>query len=258
MVEIQKYEVTRKDIVKDRTLRQISWSAPILLSILPALFFFIIGLFSGSPASTVFFLFLALVSAILGFFLGLVVSFSTLYYRSRWLNELREKISADGINPGEIEWFKSELTSAEKKALEEIESKDKVMADAYRETLASRLTASRIIKKAKNHLLDVQRRIQKLELTKSEKAKELIEELKHDKRKIESLKEEAEKMLEEAKLRLQMIEVAVYRNKKLPDLELNIAKLSARTNQLPLALEAIKIEEQLRRQLEQETTNLLS
>ncbi|MCS6873941.1 MAG: hypothetical protein N2Z23_10100 [Pyrinomonadaceae bacterium] len=258
MTEIQKYEVTNKDIVKDKVLKHLSWTTPFLFSLPPAILLFIVGLFSSNPGSVMFFFLLALISLVAGFFLGLAASFSILYYRSKWLHQLREKIAADGIKPKEIEWFKSELTSAERKALEEIQSKDKVLADAYREMLASRLTASRIIKKAKQQMSELQRRIQKLEFSKSEKAKELIEELKQDKQKLETLKTQAEQTLEEAKLKLQMIEAANYRDQKLADLELNVVKLSAMTSQLPIALEAIRIQEQLRRQLEEETSRLLS
>lgn len=257
MSDIERYEITNKDIVKDKTLKHLSWLTPALLSVPPALIFFIIGLLSSTPASTVFFFFIALVCLIGGFLLGIIVSFILLYYRSRWLSNLRERIAADGIKPNEIDWFKNEMTSAEKKALEDIQSKDPVLGDAYREMLASRLTASRILKKAKQELLDVQRRQRKLEMMKTEKAREVIEELQQDKQKLEDIKKEAEQMLTEAQMKLQMIEAAFYRNKEIANVELTLKKLSARTSELPLALEAIKIEKQIRDQIEKETEELL-
>ncbi len=256
MSETEKYEITNKDIFKDKTLKHLSWITPILLSVPIAFILFIVGLVSSTPASRLFFFFTAFVWLIGGFLLGITISLLLLYYRSRWLSNLRERIAADGIKTNEIDWFKNEMMSAEKKALEDIQSKDPVLGDAYRETLAARLTASRILKKTKQELLDIQRRQRKLEMIQTERAREVIEELQQDKQKLEELKKKAEQMLAEAQMKLQMIEVAFYHNKEIGNVELTLKKLSARTSELPLALEAIKIEKQIRDQLEKEIEDL--
>jgi hypothetical protein len=59
-------------------------------------------------------------------------------------------------------------------------------------------------------------------------------------------------MLSEAEARLQMIEAAVAREGSLADSELALKKLTARTAELPLALESAKISDEIRRELEKE------
>ena len=75
---------------------------------------------------------------------------------------MRERIAIDGIKTEEVEWFKHELKSAEKKSLKELEGQNRLLADAFRETLASRLTATRIVKTTKKELQLVQKRQSKL------------------------------------------------------------------------------------------------
>jgi hypothetical protein len=59
-------------------------------------------------------------------------------------------------------------------------------------------------------------------------------------------------MLAEAESRLHMIEAAAMRGSNIADNELALKKLTARTSELPLALEAAKMEEEIRRELEKE------
>jgi len=56
----------------------------------------------------------------------------------------------------------------------------------------------------------------------------------------------------EAETRLQMIEAAARRGGSVAETELALKKLSARTAELPLALESAKMEEEIRRELEKE------
>ena len=247
------YEVTRKDLAKDKALKAGAWLAPVLMSIIPGLIFFLLFLVFGStpPAAITFFTF-TILALIVGFFLGLLVSGILLYYRHRWLAGIRERIAVDGIKTEEVHWFQHELTSAEKKALREIDAQNRLLADAYRETLASRLTATRIAKSTRNELLLVQRRQNKLRYLKTEAAGELQEQLKNDHDKLEEIKREAEQMRMEAETRLQMIEAASRRGVNMADTELALKKLTARAQELPLALEALKMEEEIRRELDRE------
>ena len=59
-------------------------------------------------------------------------------------------------------------------------------------------------------------------------------------------------MLSEAEARLQMIEAAASRGGNLADSELALKKLSARSKELPLALESAKMTEEIRKELENE------
>lgn len=248
-----RYEVTRKDLARGRNMKIGAWTSPFLLSALPAAIFLILSvLSSGAPVFAISFFLLGVISTIIGFVIGLIITSILAYKHSVWTTEMRERIAADGIKAEEIGWFKHELKSVEKKALKEIEAADLLLADAYRETLASRLTATRIVKSSKRQLLLARKRQNKLKYLKSEKSENFQEEVKNDVEKISSINEEAKQMLVEAETRLQMIEAAAVRGHKLADSELALKKLSARTSELPLALESAKIEEEIRRELEKE------
>lgn len=254
-----RYEVTRKDLAKEKALKLGAWTAPILFSVVPAIVFFVLFfLFGSTPPAAASFFFLALISLVVGFFLGLVVTGGIMFYRSRWLAKVRERIAVDGVKAEEVDWFKNELTTAERKSLKEINAKDLLLADAFRDTLAARLTATRILKSTKYELLLVQRRQNKLKYLKSENSTNLQEELKIDIEKLGKIKTEAEEMLTEAETRVQMIEAASRRGTNLAGAELALKKLSARSAELPLALESAKMEDDIRREIEKEFDNIKS
>jgi uncharacterized protein YdeI (YjbR/CyaY-like superfamily) len=247
------YDATRKDLAKDKALTYGAWLAPVLLAVLPALIFFILFLmFGATPPLAATYFFLSLISLVVGAVFGLAVTGGLLYYRSRWLAQVRERIAVDGIKAQEVDWFKNELTTSEKKSLKEIEAKNLLLADAFRDILAVRLTATRILKSTKQELLLVNRRQNKLKYLKSENSSNLQEELKEDLKKLENIKSEAEEMRVEAETRLQMIDAASRRGANLADSELTLKKLAARTSELPLALESAKMDEEIRRELERE------
>lgn len=247
-----KYEITRKDLIKDKALKIGAWSLPFLFSLIPALIFFAFFWFSGDTTEAFVRFVLTIGSLIGGFLLGLIISGGLMIYRSRWLAKVRERIAVDGIKAQEVGWFANELTSAEKKSLKEIESKNLLLADAFRDTLAARLTATRILKSAKQEIRLAQRRQNKLKYLKSENSTNLQSELKNDLEKLNKIKTEAGEMLTEAETRIQMIEAASRRGANFADSELALKKLSARTRELPLALDAAKMEEEIRKDLERE------
>lgn len=250
-------EVTRQDLLKNKALQIGAWSSPIIFAAIPALIFFILFIFSSATPTAATFFFLSLISLIVGFIFGLMVTAGISYYRSGWLSKLRESLAIDGIKANEVEWFKNELKTSEKKSLKEIESKNLLLADAFRDTLAARLTATRILKTTKKELLLVKRRQTKLKNLKSENSANLQEELNYDVEKLEKINSDAAEMLTEAETRLQMIEAVSRRGTNLADSELALKKLAARTSELPLALESAKMEEEIRRELEQETDLLI-
>ncbi|MEP6850742.1 MAG: hypothetical protein ABI999_17930 [Acidobacteriota bacterium] len=247
-------EITKRDLSKGRNLAIGAAAAPVVLGGVPLVgFFVLLLLFSWTPpiAATIFFfgLLLTIIGTILGF--GLTGYFS--YRRSTWTKEMRERIAANGIRAEEIEWFRHELKSSEKRALNEISRRDPLLADAYRETLASRLTATRIVKLSKKELLLAQRRQNKLRYSKTRNLATFQKQIGEDIIKISSINDEAKQMLGEAEARLQMIEAATARGTSLADSELALKKLSARASELPIALESAKMEEDIRRELEEES-----
>ena len=64
-------------------------------------------------------------------------------------------------------------------------------------------------------------------------------------------------MLVESESRLQMIEAAAMRGGGLADSELALKKLSARTSELPIALEAAKMHQEAVAELELESDELI-
>jgi hypothetical protein len=246
-----RYDVTPRDLARGRNLKIGMWTAPFVLGGVPASIFFVLMFIFGvtPPAAAVFFFF-AIITGIVGFAAGLGLSGFLAYRRNNWTKRMRERIAADGIRAEELEWFMHELKPSEKRALKEISAGDLMLADAYRETLASRLTATRIVKSSRRELQLMHRRQNKLKQLKAENSKAFQVEIAKDVAKIENINAEAKTMLVEAETRLQMIEAAAVRGTSIADSELVLKKLSARASELPLALEEARLTEEIRLELE--------
>lgn len=246
MNELQRYEVTQKDLVKDKALKIGAISLPIALSVIPAAIFTLLSL------TNPWFFAIAIISLIGGFIIGLIASGGLMMYRSKWLKDVRERLAIDGIKASEVVWFMHELTGAEKRSLKEIEAKNLLLGDAFRETVAARLTSTRILKSVKQELMLTQRRQNKLKYQKTESSENFQKELAQDIEKLTKIKSEAEEMKTEAENRMMMIERASKHGTNFSETELALKKLSAQSAQLPLALESAKMEEEIRKQLEEE------
>ena len=252
---ISKYQVTGRELARGRNLKIAAWTAPLILTGVPAALFLALTLIFGTTPPVAFTIFvLGIIVTAIGFIAGVTASGIFAYRHSNWTKEMREKIAADGIRAEEIEWFRHEMKSNEKRALKDIGRSDLLLADAYRETLASRLTATRIVRSSKKELLLTQRRKSKLKQLKSERADDFRSQIERDAEKIASIKEEAKLMLVEAEARLQMIEAAATRGRSLADSELALKKLSARSETLPIALEEARMTEEIKRELDNELT----
>ena len=249
----QKYDISKRDLARGRNLKIAAWSAPFVLGGVPAASTFVLLLLFGSTppvAATIFFL--GMIISLIGFVIGLGLSgfFGVRY--GQWTNEMRERIAAHGIRADEIEWFKKELKPSEKRALKEISARDAMLADAYRDTLASRLTATRILKSSRRELSLMRRRQNKLKSLRTSNAQQFQEQIAGDIRRISDIEDEAKLMLGEADSRLQMIEAAATRGSSIADSELALKRLSARAKELPIALESAKLTDEIRQELEKE------
>jgi hypothetical protein len=247
------YEVTKRDLAYPNRLWAGAVAAPIVLTLLPAIITISLLLVaaSGPPVAAVI-LFAGVVATIIGLILGLTISFILAKKRSTWTKEMRERIAADGIKASELNWFRGEIKPAEKRALKAIEANDPLLADAYRETLASRLTATRIVGTSRRELQLAKRRKNSVKQLKSSRAAEFEAEISRDLDKINGIHDEAKVMLAEAESRLQMIEAAASRHGSLAESEFALKRLSARASELPLALEAAKMTDEIRLELEKE------
>src|SRR3954470_12949652 len=140
--------------------RLLTWS-PLLAFLLLALPFpayFLFRYFTATENVGEYMLF-ALTS--LGVFsvFGLVAAFAVVFYRRLWERRLRERLATDGVTAEELRWFESELTDEQRRTLALMEARKPLLAGAYRETLAARVTAARVFANARRDAELVERRI---------------------------------------------------------------------------------------------------
>ncbi len=250
---INTQEITLKDLARGRRLKLRAVAAPVILTLLPAILtFFMVFFFVGGTETTIIALTVGAIATAIGFLSGMVIALMMARKHSLWTQEMRERMAANGIKAEQINWFRNELKPAEKRALKAVEARDQLLADAYRETLASRLTAARIVRSSKRELLLAKKRQGTVKQLKSQRADDFQKQIVEDIEKIGNINNEAKLMLAEAESRLEMIEAAASRGGTLADSELALKKLSARTAELPLALESAKLTEEIRRELEKE------
>jgi len=248
-----RYDISPRDLARGRNLKIGAIAAPFALGCVPAVITVVLTLLLGMapPASAALF-FVGMIVSFIGLLIGLGLSGFLTYRRTNWNKQMRERIAADGIRASELDWFMHELKSSERRSLKEITARDLLLADAYRETLASRLTATRITKSSSRELQLMQRRQSKMKQLKSASSEEFQKELTKDIGKIQNINTEAKVMLAEAESRMQMIEAASVRGGSIADSELALKKLSARASELPLALEQAKMADEIRAEMEKE------
>jgi hypothetical protein len=241
-------KLSSKDIRTSRMLQIAPWIALPAASLPAPLVFLVLFLTSSTTESAAVYLLLAGLSLTLGFALGVVIAAILLIYRRRWLSKLRDRLASDGITANEVAWFRSELTSAERKALAEIEQSNPVLADAYMETLANRLTASRIISRSKREMLKVERQLNRARTVRTPESNALQKELTADRERLEQVRQQATGHLAKAKTRLQVIEATASRKLSQGETDLMMQRLGSAQDQLPLVLELAQLEQQALRE----------
>lgn len=241
-----------KDEMIAKLLKWLPWISFFLIT-LPAPIVFLALFFTAAATDTAaFYLVFAVASLGIGAVAGLLLVLTFYLYRRHWLTRLRNRLAEDGITAAEVPWFRSELTSAERKTLDEVQKHNPLLADAYSETLAARLTAARIISRARSERLKVERRINRARALVGADTTGLVNELQTDHQQLESLRNEATTRLAEAKARLQMIEATASRTLNQRETDLMLQRLQASQNQFPLALEMVRLEQQMLREAENE------
>ena len=243
LVSQSKGKLSGKDATTAHVLKIAPWIALVAASLPAPLVFLVLFLTSTATDTAAVYLLLAGLSLTLGFALGVVIAAILLMYRRNWLAKLRDRLASDGITANEVVWFRSELTSAERKTLAEIEQSNPLLADAYLETLASRLTASRIISRSKRELLRVERQINRARTLRTPESDALQKELAADHEKLEHLRQQANEHLIKAKTRLQVIEATASRVMNEGETDLMMQRLGSSQDQLPLVLEMAQLEQ---------------
>src|ERR1700754_1866431 len=246
-------KLSNKDTAMARALKIAPWLAVLITSIPVPLVFFVLFLTAAATDSAAVFLILAGLSLTFGFALGLIIAVILLLYRKRWLSRLRDRLASDGITANEVVWFRSELTSAERAALREIEESNPLLADAYLETLANRLMASRVISRSKREMLRVERQINRARTLHTPESASLQKELAADHEKLEHLRQQANDHLAKAKTRLQVIEATARRRLTEGETNMMMQRLGSSQDQLPLVLEIAQLEQQALREATDES-----
>jgi hypothetical protein len=239
-----KGKLSGKDATTARLLQIAPWIALLVASLPAPLVFLVLFLMSTATDTAAVYLLLAGLSLTLGFALGVVIAAILLIYRRSWLSKLRDRLASDGITASEVAWFRSELTSAERASLREIEQSNPLLADAYRETLANRLTAARIISRSKREMLRVERQINRARTLHTPESGSLQKELAADHQRLDQLRQQANEHLAKAKTRLQVIEATARRKLTDNETDLMMQRLGSAQDQLPLVLEMAQMEHQ--------------
>jgi hypothetical protein len=240
------------DAGDERVARLLSWTPwlSLVLATLPLpIAFLVLGLVASSTETAAVFLLLSFVSMGLGLVVGLLVLIFLLLYRRRWHGRLRERLAADGITAAEVPWFDSELSSEERKTWRDLKQKQPLLADAYCETLAARLTATRIIARARGETLRIERQINRTRNITGVDTSSLLADLIADRQRTEDLRREANVRLSEARARLQTIEAAANRQLSQTETDLMLRRLAASQDHVPLALAMARFEQEALREI---------
>lgn len=245
-------KLSGKDAKTATLLKHAPWIAVLLTSIPVPLVLLVLFILATTTESAAIFLLLAGLSLAVGFALGLVIAAILLIYRKSWLSKLRDRLASDGITANEVVWFRSELTSAERKSLAEMKQSNPLLADAFLETLASRLTASRIMARSRKEILKVERHINRARTVRTPESAALQKDLAEDHERLKNVYSQATEHLNQAKTRLQVIEATANRKLSQGETDQMMRRLGSAQDQLPLVLEIAQLEQQI---LREGTTN---
>ncbi|MCA1613771.1 MAG: hypothetical protein LC800_06390 [Acidobacteria bacterium] len=202
-------KLTRRERATHGLLQTGPWLS-VLLLVFPAPAYFLLRYLAAGEGAGEWML-LALTSLVAGSLAALVAVVTFLILKRLWARRLRERLAADGVTADELDWFHPELTRAERGALKEIESGDLLLAEAYRETLASRLTATRLLAHSRREKARVERRLAAAHRLNAPERAALEEELRADRARLARVEAETLQRHAQAQTRLRTIEAAASR-----------------------------------------------
>jgi len=245
----QSSKLSSSDRLTAAVLRTAPWLAFFIVA-LPAPLYFLLRYFT-SPEEAGVYMLLVLTSLAFSVVAGLFVALLFFLYRKHWEKKMRERLAADGVTVSELGWFRAEMKPAERRALKQIEGQNALLADAYRETLAARLTATRVVKNARREMALVGRRLhQSSQVAGADRAR-LEEELRADRLRLERTTNEAVAHEAEAETRLRLLEAAGSRHASEAETEIALQRLGLMRGQTPYALEAARLESEARSQADE-------
>src|ERR1041385_5720902 len=109
----QSGKLTEKDRRAQKAWTVAPWLALVLITVVPTALLGILALiFGGAP------MWLLAVAAIpVCLIAAIITTIVLLVLRKNWVKRVRERLASDGITADEIDWFRSDLTGGEKRAL---------------------------------------------------------------------------------------------------------------------------------------------
>jgi hypothetical protein len=244
----------RRLTVKERTtlffLQYAPWLAFLVIA-LPAPLYFLFRYFTAATGSEAGeFMLVAMSTLAGGAIIGLFVVVLLFLYRRQWEKKLRDRLAANGVTSDELHWFAPELTKAERRTLREMEGRHPLLADAYRDTLAARLTATRVALNAKREALAVERRMQNSAQLQPSGRATLEQELRSDRERLERIEAEATERRAQAEARLLLIEAAAGRDASDEETRIALQRLEFAEAQVPYQLESARLEREAREEVE--------
>ena len=243
-------KITRRDRQIARLWQWAPWLTFPVVTVGPPAAFWLAYLLTSTDATV--FLLLAFSSIPFALIAAVIAVLLLVVLRRRWAGRLRERLASDGVTADEVEWFMPELTRDERRALKGMEQQQPLLADAYRETLALRLNASRLSASARRDLLQVERRLNRARYLNAPDTAVLIEELRRDRTRLEGVKQEGASRRAEAEARLQMIEAAASRGASWSETNYMLQRLDEGRTHVPLGLESARAEQQVREDTQRE------
>jgi hypothetical protein len=253
MLEKRTGKLNAGDERMSHLLKWAPWLSLVIVPLPVPIVFLILFMAAAATDTAAIYLLLSFVSLGLGLVVGLLLLLVLFFYRKRWHTRLRDRLAVDGITAAEVPWFTSELSSEERKTWAELKQKNPLLADAYCETLAARLTATRIIGRARGETLRIERQINRTRNIRDVDTSTLLNDLLSDRQRCEQLRKQANSRLSESKARLQTIEAAANRKLSQTETDLMLRRLEASQAHFPLALEIASLEEAALRETNSQT-----
>jgi hypothetical protein len=249
-------KLTSGERAKARLLR---WS-PLLVFLLltfPLPAYFLFRYFSAAENPGEYMIF-ALTSLFVFAVFGVAAALLVFLYRKLWERRVRERLASDGVTADELSWFMSELPLAQRRTLRRMERQNPLLADAYRETLAARLTAQRVQVRASRESAAVERRLKSAARLQSASRRELEGELLKDRERLARVQQEAAEHCRDMEARLQIIEAMAGRDASNAETRVALERLGSVRDNLPYALAAAQSEEEAREEFERALRELPS
>lgn len=175
---------------------------------------------------------------------GLVAAFLVVLYRKFWERRLRERLATDGVMADELSLFASEMTAAQRRTLAQMKTQNPLLADAYGETLAARITASRVLDSAKREAVAVEQRLKSAAGLQSAGRVGLEQDLLKDRERLSRVASEAAEHQQEIETRLQSIEAMAGRGSSEAVTRDALERLGFTRDNVPYGLTAARQEQE--------------